>query len=91
MMREIALAATVVLLCASAGSGDHPRQGDYELRTPTESIKVKSAQACLDGQRAIARGWIKSIPANTPTICFPHPDFFTPRENCVPGFNCPDR
>jgi hypothetical protein len=85
MIRELSLALGLVLVASAADSGD------YELRTPTESIKAKSAQACTDAQRAIARGWIKSIPPGTATECIPHPSFFTPAENCIRGFNCSAR
>jgi len=84
-VREASLALGLVLSASTAGPGD------YELRTPTESLKAKSAAACADAQRAIARGWIKSISPGTPTMCIPHPGFFTPAENCIRGFNCSAR
>lgn len=62
---------------------------DYELRTPTESIKVQGGRtACLAAQTAISEGRIASIPWQTQTICLPHPFYFTPQERCIRGFNC---
>lgn len=65
---------------------------DYELRTPTESIKVQGGlSACLAVQKAIAEGFITSIPPQTRTVCLPHPFYFTPAEGCIRGFNCGSR
>lgn len=80
----LALAIAALVLTVAA----HSQEGDYELVLPGEVICAKSYSTCLVAQKAIARGLWPIVPAATQTLCLPHPDCFSPRSNCIIGYNC---
>lgn len=84
-----ALVAVGFVLIGSAHFSD---RDNYELIARWAGgethIAAKSRKVCENAIGAIRFGWLVGIPANADLRCLPHPNMFTPRSDCIAGFNC---
>lgn len=51
--------------------------------------RLKSGNLCVDLTQAIRLGEFDDVSSDATLSCVPKPGLFTPRSNCIAGFNCP--
>jgi hypothetical protein len=82
-------AAALVVAASAAGSGDYEMIARWD--GSEVHVKAKSRVACEKAVAAIRLGWYRAAPSYAELTCVPHPGYFTPRENCIPGYRGPRR
>jgi hypothetical protein len=79
-------AAIGLLVAGAAAAGS----GDFALIVPGQPpICATSATTCEQARYAIRMGWLEGLMGELPTKCEPHPNCFSARSGCIPGYRGP--